>query len=173
MNYPVLTQIIENTFQGTHAIKINITVSPSLFQALNKSISDIHRQITNSKQMVAGTTNRDFWKSVFVGGLYTYNISKADVSLTYYVIPRSQITTQHIQQIRLRIKKVVWSYIQIEETPPPQENELFNLQQTGIRFIGKGHYHKNNINLNPQEHQVAANANIGAYLSANGITQGI
>jgi hypothetical protein len=147
MNYTTFTKILESTFHKSEIIKLTIKIQPMNFFNQSKSISEIHRAITNSKQVVSGQNNRNFWKENFRGGLYTYNISNETIQIVYYLEPNTNISNGILNNLKTRIKKVIWSEIEIS-SQSSQLNLLdeFEKQNTrGIRFIGDAHRVKNYV----------------------------
>lgn len=112
-----------------------------------KSISDIHRTITNSKQVLGNQSNREFWKSHFNAGLYTFRIDKDFILIEYYLNAESEITESLIRNLKTRIKKIIWCQINVEFIDSMKKNlgHLYNHDGIGIRFIGEGHKALRNI----------------------------
>ena len=122
-------------------MKVSIGIQPINFFNQSKSISEIHRTITNSMQILAGKSNRDFWKENFQGGLYTFNISNESIFIVYYLLPNVKLNTGTLNNLKTRIKKVIWSDIEItyQNTHLNLIDEFEKQNTRGIRFIGEGH----------------------------------
>ena len=141
MHYNIFQQVIDTTFKNNMIVKISIKISPLDFFNQKKSISEIHRTITNSKHILGGVSNRKFWQRTFKGGLYTYKVAKDYTLMEYYLNSQTEITEGLLRNLRIRIKKVIWCQIEIElaDTPNQEIAKLFKLEGIGIRFIGECH----------------------------------
>lgn len=139
MHYNTFQQVLDKTFKNRMTVKISIKISPLDFSNQKKSISEIHRTITNSKHMLGGLSNRIFWKETFQGGLYTYKEAKEYILMEYYLNTQTKISEGLLRNLKTRIKKVIWCQIEIADTPIQQIEELFKKDRIGIRFIGEGH----------------------------------
>ena len=141
MNYSIFQNIIDRTFKSQSTLKVSIKISPIDFFNQKKSISEIHRTITNSKQVVGSQCNREFWKTHFNAGLYTYRIDKEYILVEYYLNTQTDITESLIRNLKTRIKKVIWCEVKVEITDSMKNNmnHLYNHDGTGMRFIGEGH----------------------------------
>ena len=147
MNYITFKKVLDSTFNKTEIMKVSICIQPLNFFNQSKSISEIHRAITNSKQIMSGKSNRDFWKENFQGGLYTFNISNQAVFIVYYLVPNVKLSTGTVNNLKTRIKKVMWSQIEVtyQNTHLNLIDEFENQNTTGIRFIGESHKVKTKI----------------------------
>ena len=141
MNYSIFQNIIDRTFKSQNTLKVTIKISPIDFFNQKKSISEIHRTITNSKQVVGNQSNREFWKSHFNAGLYTYRIDKEYILVEYYLNNQTDITESLVRNLKTRIKKVIWCEVTVEITDSLKNNvnHLYNHDGIGMRFIGEGH----------------------------------
>jgi hypothetical protein len=141
MNYSIFQNIIDRTFKSQSTLKVSIKISPLDFFNQKKSISEIHRTITNSKQVIGNQSNREFWKTHFNGGLYTYRIDKEFILIEYFLNTYSDITESLIRNLKTRIKKAIWCEIRVEITDSIKNsiNNLYNHDGIGMRFIGEGH----------------------------------
>lgn len=141
MHYITFKRILESTFSKPELIKVSIGIQPINFFNQSKSISQIHRTITNSKQIISGKSNRDFWKEHFQGGLYTFNISNEAIFIVYYLVPNNNLNNGTLNNLKARIKKVIWSKIEISNIIINSNliDELEKQNTKGIRFIGEGH----------------------------------
>ena len=147
MHYNTFQQVIDKTFKNRTIVKISIKISPMDFSNQKKSISKIHRTITNSKHILGGVSNRQFWQRTFKGGFYTYKVEKDYTLMEYYLNSQTEISEGLLRNLRIRIKKVIWCQMEIElaDTPIQEISELFKLDSIGIRFIGEGHKIKQQI----------------------------
>jgi hypothetical protein len=141
MNYITFKRVLESTFKKPELMKISIGIQPINFFNQSKSISEIHRTITNSKQIMSGKSNRDFWKQHFLGGLYTFNISNEAIFIVYYLVPNNKLNNGTLNNLKARIKKVLWSEIEITHITNNSHlsDELEKQNPKGVRFIGEGH----------------------------------
>jgi hypothetical protein len=140
MEEQITSVLYHDIFMDKNQITIRISMSFKAFNCAVRSISELHRKITNGKQVLGGLTNRKFWKSTFEGGLYTFNIIKEEVKITYHVKAKVPISEAIINQLKVRIKRIVWANIQIECAQKPDFGNLNNKQ---TRFIGVYHNRKN------------------------------
>ena len=147
MNYITFKRVLESTFNKPDIMKVSIGIQPINFFNQSKSISELHRTITNSKQIMTGKSNRDFWKEHFQGGLYTFNISNESIFIVYYLVPNSKLNIGNINNLKTRIKKVIWSEIEItyQNTHTNLIDEFEKQNTRGIRFIGESHKVKTKI----------------------------
>jgi hypothetical protein len=147
MHYNTFQQVIDTTFKNNMIVKISIKISPLDFFNQKKSISEIHRTITNSKHILGGVSNRKFWQRTFKGGLYTYKVAKDYTLMEYYLNTQTEISEGLLRNLRTRIKKVIWCQMEIDlaDTPIQEIAGLFKLDSIGIRFIGEGHKIKQQI----------------------------
>jgi hypothetical protein len=141
MQAEIFSHILQNTFtQKQQAVRILININASVFSAQNKTISQIHRQITNSKQILGGITNRQLWKELFNGGYYIYNQNTDGVKIEYFLDCRIGILTEHqARHLKGVIKKVIWSDVLVENIDPPQN---LSLTSSGFRLVGEWHRQK-------------------------------
>lgn len=141
MNYITFQRVLESTFNKPELMKVTIAIQPINFFNQSKSISEIHRTITNSKQIMSGKSNRDFWKQHFQGGLYTFNISNEAIFIVYYLVPNNKLNNGNLNNLKARIKKVIWSGIEITYLTNNSNliDELEKQNPKGVRFIGEGH----------------------------------
>lgn len=151
MDYIKFNKIIEETFTQNQILKVIIKIHPMNFFNQQKSISEIHRTISNSKQIMGGQSNREFWQNNFNGGLYTFKIGKETTDIVYFLLPKSTITESTIINLKSRIKKVIWSEISISTRPSKLnlKDEFEKVDVSGIRFIGEGYKNKNKLETSP------------------------
>lgn len=147
MNYITFKKVLDSTFNKAEIMKVSICIQPLNFFNQSKSISEIHRTITNSKQIMSGKSNRDFWKENFQGGLYTFSITNEAIFIVYYLVPNVKLSTGILNNLKARIKKVIWSEIEITyQNSHTNLIDEFEKQNTrGIRFIGESHRSKTKI----------------------------
>lgn len=141
MNYIAFKKVLESTFNKPDLIKVSIRIQPMNFFNHFNSISKLHRSITNSKQNISGKSNRDFWKQYFQGGLYTFKISNEAIFIDYYLAPNDKLNNGTLNNLKTRIKKVIWSEIEITFSSIDSKliDELEKQHTKGVRFIGNGY----------------------------------
>lgn len=141
MDYNIFQRIIDGTFKNQNTLKVSIKIRTSEFYTVKKSISEFHRTITNSKQIISNQSNRTFWKSHFDSGLYTYHISKEFIRIDYFLNTQSDISDSLIINLKTRIKKIIWCDVSVDVINSIKKNstQFFNQNGIGIRFIGEGH----------------------------------
>jgi hypothetical protein len=151
MDYMAFNKIVEETFTQNQILKVIIKIHPLNFFNQQKSISEIHRTISNSKQIMGGQSNRVFWQNHFKGGLYTFEIGKETTDIVYYLQLKSNLTDNMITNLKSRIKKVVWSEISVttESSNLELKDEFEKIDVSGIRFIGDGYKNKNKVETTP------------------------
>ncbi len=147
MHYNSFSEILKNTFNNSEILKVTVEINPINFFNQKKSISDIHRTLSNSNQMLGYKSNRQFWQENFSGGLYTFNINNEMIEITYLLNLKNEINDNIINNLRARIKKIIWSGITISKgsTEKTLKQYISNNEISGLRFIGEGHKLKNQI----------------------------
>jgi len=139
--------IVNKHFSIGTPLQISININAQLLRNKNLTLSQIHRQITNSKQVIGKKTNRDFWHYLTNGGFYLTYEDENSVQLNYFVCTESNINESLIQNMKARIKKIIWSKIEIEFIPIQylRERIMKDGIQNNITFIGQAHFLKNKI----------------------------
>lgn len=147
MNKEEFKDIVSQAFSEPEIIEISIKIYRSIFDSNQESVSDLHRKISNSKQIIANVSNRNFWKQKVEGGFYQYMIGEKFVYITYYLTLKDSFTTSDLNNIKTRIKKVIHSQVDINTNPThiKMTNDNDNRMYAGIRFIGK--FHQNQANM--------------------------
>ncbi len=114
--------------------KINIPT----FLSLNLKCS-LYRSITNSRRKFRNTTNRDFFRNNFSNGFYRSIISNNEFQFLYFLKTKPKIDKKQIlSETKLRMKKIVFSDIDILETSKlPIEDQLLLSDKNGFGYYQK------------------------------------
>ena len=147
MDHSQIIDIVNLHFSKGTPLQISIQINSQLLNNKNLTMSQIHRLITNSKQVIGKRTNRDFWHYFTCGGFYMINKDTNNVYLTYYIRTETNINETLFQNLKARIKKIIWSKIEIEFIPLSflRERIMKDGKQNNITFIGQAHFLKNKI----------------------------
>lgn len=137
MYYQEVNEIVFTILPQENRLKISIFISDKIYNPRKITISKIHREITNGKSSINSITNRSFWKKCFIGGFYTQQKVDNGVELTYFINTRNELKSGIISELKARIKKVVWSDIQVEYQPDINLKELNYCGEKKIIYIGE------------------------------------
>ena len=137
MCYQELNEIVSAILPNEKRLKLSIGISDKIYNPRKITISKIHREITNGKSSINAITNRSFWKKYFIGGFYTQQKVDKGVEITYFINSRNELKSGIISELKARIKKVIWSEIQIEYQPDINLKELNYCGDKKITYIGE------------------------------------
>ena len=115
-----------------------ITMRLETFLRRFKSVSEYYRQISNSKRMTNGKSNRDFFKNVREG-FYRSSIKDEQITITFFLIfnPNPKYYSM-ISELRIRIKKIQMCRIDtLSLSEISNEDRLLLSSSNGISFYQK------------------------------------
>jgi hypothetical protein len=147
MNNKIIQDIVGLCFTNSSLVHITIDINPHLLKNKNLTASKIHRLLSNSKQVIGKKTNRDFWQEFITGGFYITKNTENCITIIYFLNPRLELNHILVNNIKIRIKKIIWSKIEIKSKPTLNiiDDNLIDSRYNNIRFIGGAHLIKNRI----------------------------
>jgi hypothetical protein len=128
--------LIERIHNSKNLINLKLHIKKNLFNLNGKSISQIHRKITNNKNVINGTTNRYFWKNNVRGGYYIVNRNENEIILEYNILTITELSEKKLIELKARIKKVIWCEITIDNSTEIKKGNPINRKKDTFNFIG-------------------------------------
>ena len=128
--------LIERIHNSINYINLTLHIKKNLFNLNKKSISQIHREITNSKNVINGSTNRCFWKNNVRGGYYLVNRNEDEIILQYHILTITELSEKKLIELKARIKKVIWCEITIDKSTEIKQCDPLNRRKDTFNFIG-------------------------------------